>query len=65
VPPDYEYAPVRLPPGTDRISAQVQLALHAEFGDWELTRVRLYPDGTRKVILRRRRTGRALPGPST
>jgi hypothetical protein len=47
------------------MSAQVQLALHAEFGDWELTRVRLYPDGTRKVILRRRRTGRALPGPST
>jgi hypothetical protein len=65
VPPDYEYAPVRLPPGTDRVSAALQLALNAEFGDWELARVRLYADGTRKVVLRRRRTGRLLPGPST
>jgi hypothetical protein len=65
VPPDYEYAPLRLPPGTDRVSAEVQLALQAEFGGWELARVRLYSDGTRKVVLRRRRTGRLLPGPAT
>jgi hypothetical protein len=66
VPPDYEYAPLRLPPGTDRVTATVQLSLQAEFGGWELARVRLYADGTRKVILRRRRTGQALlPGPST
>lgn len=65
MPPDYEYAPLRLPPGTDRVSAAVQLALQAEFGGWELARVRLYSDGTRKVVLRRRRSDRALPGPST
>ena len=65
VPPDYEYAPVRLPPGTDRVSAAAQLALQAEFGGWELARVRLYADGTRKVVLRRRRSDRSLPGPST
>jgi hypothetical protein len=66
VPPDYEYAPLRLPPGTDRVTATVQLSLQAEYGGWELARVRLYSDGTRKVILRRRRSGQALlPGPST
>jgi hypothetical protein len=26
----------------------------AEYGGWELARLRLYPDGTRKVELRRR-----------
>jgi hypothetical protein len=56
VPPDYEYAPLRLPPGTDRVSAQVELTIRAEYGGWELARVRLYPDGTRKVVLRRRRS---------
>jgi hypothetical protein len=66
VPPDYEYAPLRLPPGTDRVTATVQLSLQAEFGGWELARVRLYSDGTRKVILRRRRSSDSLlPGPST
>lgn len=66
MPPDYEYAPLRLPPGTDRVTATVQLSLQAEYGGWELARVRLYADGTRKVILRRRRTGASLlPGPST
>ncbi len=54
MPPDYEYAPLRLPPGTDRVTAAVQLSLQAEFGGWELARVRLYADGTRKVILRRK-----------
>jgi hypothetical protein len=27
---------------------------HAEYGHWELARVRLYPDGQRKVWLKRR-----------
>jgi hypothetical protein len=62
VPPDYEYAPLRLPPGTDRMSAQVELTIRAEYGGWELARVRLYADGTRKVVLRRRRSsGAAAP----
>jgi hypothetical protein len=27
---------------------------HAEYGHWELARLRLFPDGTRKVVLRRK-----------
>jgi hypothetical protein len=61
VPPDYEYQPLRIPPGTDRVSAQVQLAIAAEFSGWELARLRLYRDGSRQVTLRRRRTHAELP----
>ena len=48
-----------------RVNAAVRLALHAEYGGWELARVRKYTDGTRQVLLRRRRRGREqvpLPG---
>jgi hypothetical protein len=62
---DWEYHPLRLPPDVSRLTASVQLAIQAEYGGWELSRVRLYADGTRRVVLRRRRTGRALPGPAT
>lgn len=61
---DYEYVPVRLPPGTGRLSVAVQLGLQAEFGGWELSRLRLMHDGTRRVVLRRRRSSRLLPGPT-
>lgn len=60
--PDYEYVPMRLPPNVDRTSAQAQLAIQAEYAGWELARVRLYRDGTRKVVLRRRLSADALPG---
>ncbi|MHA6803986.1 DUF5703 family protein [Salinifilum ghardaiensis] len=50
----WEYQPLRLPPGTTRLSAATQLSVHAEFADWELSRVLLYADGTRKVWLRRK-----------
>ncbi|HEY8371246.1 MAG TPA: DUF5703 family protein [Pseudonocardiaceae bacterium] len=59
---DWEYWPLRLPPGVSRITAATQLAIHAEFSGWELSRVLLYSDGTRKVWLRRRRTAAGLPG---
>ena len=59
---EYEYEPVRIPPGTDRGTAAVQLSLQAEYGGWELARVRLYADGTRQVMLRRRVTPESLPG---
>jgi hypothetical protein len=61
VPPEYEYQPLRLPPGTDRVSAQVQLAVQAEFSGWELATLRLFPDGTRQVTLRRPRSSVGLP----
>jgi hypothetical protein len=43
------------------MTAAVRLAIQAEFGGWELSRVRLYPGGVRKVWLRRRRSSRMLP----
>ncbi|PHV67651.1 DUF5703 family protein [Williamsia muralis] len=52
---DYEYIPLRLPPDVTRVTASMQLSIQAEFGGWELSRVRLYSDGSRKVLLRRRR----------
>jgi len=61
--PSYEYEPVRIPPGTDRGTAAVQLSLHAEYGGWELAKVRLHSDGTRHVWLRRRRVPARVPLP--
>lgn len=58
----WEYQPLRLPPGMSRVTAATQLAVQAEFAGWELSRVRLYADGTRTVWLRRRRTAAAQPG---
>lgn len=59
---DWEYRPLRLPPGITRPSATTQLSIHAEFAGWELSRVLLYADGTRKVWLRRRTTTPGVPG---
>ncbi|MDN5930288.1 MAG: DUF5703 family protein [Pseudonocardia sp.] len=58
---DWEYRPVELPGDVSRMTAAVRLAIQAEFGGWELSRVRLYPGGVRKVTLRRRRSSRMLP----
>ncbi len=52
---EWEYAPLRIPSDVTRINAMVRLALHAEYGGWELARVRKYTDGTRQVLLRRKR----------
>jgi uncharacterized protein DUF5703 len=60
----WEYRPVQLPGDVSRMTAAVRLAIQAEFGGWELSRVRLYPGGVRKVWLRRRRTGSLMPEPT-
>jgi hypothetical protein len=52
---DYEWAPLRLPPDVTRLSASTQLSIEAEYRGWELTRVRLYTDGSRRVLLRRKK----------
>jgi hypothetical protein len=39
------------------------LSLQADTGGWELARLQLHADGTRKVILRRRARLSYLPGP--
>lgn len=59
---DVECVLLRLPPDVTRVTASMRLALEAEFGGWELSRVRLYSDGTRKVLLKRRRPPRASRG---
>jgi hypothetical protein len=62
--PDWEYAPLRIPADVPRPTAAAQLSLHAEYGGWELARVVRYVDGTRGVLLRRkRRPASALPLP--
>ena len=58
---EWEYRPVQLNGDVSRLTAAVRLAIQAEFGGWELARVRLYPGNVRKVVLRRRRTSRMLP----
>ncbi|MEZ0342259.1 DUF5703 family protein [Mycobacterium sp. pV006] len=60
---DYEWIPLRLPPEVTRVSASVRLSIEAEYRGWELTRVRLYTDGSRRVLLRRRKRADALPVP--
>ena len=59
---DYEYAPMRLPANVDRLTATAQLAIQAEFAGWELARVQLFRDGTRKVLLRRPLGASPQPG---
>jgi hypothetical protein len=51
---EYEFREMYVPRGVTRQEAQRLLTDHAEYGHWELDRVRLYPDGSRKVRLRRR-----------
>jgi hypothetical protein len=52
---DYEWIPLRLPPEVTRISASTRLSIEAEYRGWELTRVRLYTDGSRRILLRRKK----------
>jgi len=51
---DFEYQLVNLPRTVSRGAATRLFTEHAEYGHWELARVRIYPDGTRKAWLRRK-----------
>jgi hypothetical protein len=50
---EYSYLMLYLPRGTSRDAARRILTDHAEYGNWELSRLRLFPDGSRKATLRR------------
>ena len=50
---EYSYLTLYLPRGTSRDAARRILTDHAEYGSWELSRLRMYPDGSRKATLRR------------
>ena len=43
-------------PDLTRINASTRLSIEAEYRGWELTRVRLYTDGSRRVLLRRKKS---------
>jgi len=59
---DYEYRALQLPSGAGREQTRELLGIHAEYGEWELAQHRLWPDGRRQVMVRRRlRRGEALP----
>lgn len=51
---DYSYMDVYIPRGISREAARQLLTEHAEYGQWELARVRKYSDGSRHVRLRRK-----------
>jgi Family of unknown function (DUF5703) len=50
---EYSYLVLHLPRGMTREVARRILTDHAEYGHWELARLRLYADGSRKATLRR------------
>jgi Family of unknown function (DUF5703) len=50
---EYSYMVLYIARGTSRDAARRMLTDHAEYGHWELSRLRLYPDGSRKATLRR------------
>ncbi len=58
---EYEWVPLRLPPDVTRLSASIRLSIEAEYRGWELTRVRLYTDGSRRVLLRRKKISTDRP----
>ena len=58
---DYEYRAVTVPADATRAQTRDLLAIHAEYGDWELARHQLWSDGRRKVIVRRRLRAEPLP----
>jgi hypothetical protein len=51
---EYEWQQIYLPRGTTRGEARRLLTDHAEYGHWELARLRLFADGSRRIWLRRK-----------
>ncbi|HET7688910.1 MAG TPA: DUF5703 family protein [Nocardioidaceae bacterium] len=51
---EYEFEHLTLSRTLSRNVVTRLLTDQAEYGGWELARVRILPDGTRKVILRRK-----------
>lgn len=58
---DFEYQPLRIDPRVSRSAVASMLAIRAEFAGWELARVLKFPDGSRRVWLRRKRSPALLP----
>jgi Family of unknown function (DUF5703) len=58
---EFDYQPLRIDARVSRSAAATMLAIRAEFSGWELARVLRFPDGSRRVWLRRRRSAGLLP----
>ncbi len=58
---EYEYRSVAVPKDADRQKTRELLVLHAEFGDWELARHQIWPDGRRRITVRRRVRAEPMP----
>jgi hypothetical protein len=54
VPGEFEYRLLSIPQSTSRAETRRLLAAEAEYGHWEVARVRAYAGGRRQVWLRRR-----------
>jgi hypothetical protein len=59
--PDYEYRALTVPRGSSREKTRDLLVIHAEYGDWELARHAVWPDGRRRVMVRRKLRPDPLP----
>jgi len=51
---EYEYRVMFFSGDVSRGDLRRAVAAEAEYGHWELARLRLFADGSRKVVLRRR-----------
>lgn len=51
---EYEFQRFQIPRSISRSAVCRLLTEQAEYGGWELARLRLYADGTRRVELRRK-----------
>ena len=51
---DFEFRRILIPRSVGRSAVRQMLTDLAEYGGWELDRLRLFADGTRRVVLRRR-----------
>jgi hypothetical protein len=51
---DFEFRRMFVPRTMGRSALRQLLSAEAEYGGWELDRLRLFTDGTRRVVLRRR-----------
>jgi hypothetical protein len=51
---DYEFWRLSFPRSVGRAAVSKILTDQAEYGGWELDRVRVFSDGSRRVVLRRR-----------
>ena len=58
---DYEYRAIELRRGATARHTSEVLGIHAEYGDWELAHHAVWPDGRRRVMVRRRVRPEAQP----